>query len=369
VSNDLYVIDAGGGEARRLTFDHRPIIGPPTWTADGSEIVFSSTRGGPASLWRIPAGGGEARPVAGPIGEGGWPSIPPKGDQLVYEQVVAKFNIWRLDLKDQRHAQRPPSAVVSEKGDKMRPDFSPDGKKIAFESNRLGFWDIWTCATDGSTCDELTSLHGTAGRARWSPNGHYIAFEFHPKELSEIYVVEVPGGVPRLLPTIAGSDNLSPSWSRDGQWIYFASKRGIEPFQIWKISVHGGAPIKLTRNSGISPVESPDGRYLYYSKYEAGGVWRMPVEGGEETQVLEEVRGGAWPNWVLTPEGIYFLRFDKSPNATIQFLDFATHKTVPIWTLEKEPGWGLSISQDAKSILYVQNEFAESNIMLVKNFR
>jgi Tol biopolymer transport system component/DNA-binding winged helix-turn-helix (wHTH) protein len=370
VSNDVFVVSTTGGEARRLTFDHRPVIGPPTWTADGREIVFSSTRGGPDSLWRIWASGGVPRPVAGPIGQAGWPSIPITGNQLVYEQVVAKLNLWRLDLKDQTHHQGPPHLLISEKGDKMRPDLSPDGKKIAFESNRLGFWDIWTCATDGSNCDQLTSLRGTAGRARWSPNGRYVAFEFHPGELSEIYVVEVAGGVPRLLPTIPGADNLSPSWSRDGQWIYFASKRGSEPFQLWKMSVHGGSPIKLTKNGGISGVESSDGRFLYYSKYETGGVWRMPIAGGEESRVLDEVGGGgSWPNWVLTSDGIYFLRFDKSPHVTVQFFDFASSKTIPIWTFEKEPGWGLAMSRDGKSILYVQNEFAESNIMLVENFR
>ena len=370
VSNDVFVVSTTGGEARRLTFDHRPVIGPPTWTADGREIVFSSTRGGPDSLWRIWASGGVPRPVAGPIGQAGWPSIPRTGNQLVYEQVVAKFNIWRLDLKDQTHHQGPPRLLISEKGDKMRPDLSSDGKKIAFESNRLGFWDIWTCATDGSYCDQLTSLHGTAGRARWSPNGRYVAFEFHPGELSEIYLVEVAGGVPRLLPTIPGADNLSPSWSRDGQWIYFASKRGSEPFQLWKMSVHGGSPIKLTKNGGISGVESFDGRFLYYSKYETGGVWRMPIEGGEESRVLDEVGGGgSWPNWALTSDGIYFLRFDNSPHVTVQFFDFASRKTIPIWTFEKEPGWGLAMSRDGKSILYVQNEFAESNIMLVENFR
>jgi hypothetical protein len=96
----------------------------------------------------------------------------------------------------------------------------------------------------------------------------------------------------------------------------------------------------------------------------------MPMEGGDETQVLEEVGGGgSCPNWALTSDGIYFLRFDKSPHVTVQFFDFATHKTIPIWPLEKEPGWGLAMSRDGKSILYVQNEFAESNIMLVENFR
>jgi Tol biopolymer transport system component len=182
--------------------------------------------------------------VAGPLGEATWPSIPAKGDALVYEQGQSKFNIWRLDLKDAKHPALPPSVLVSEKGDKMRPELSPDGKKIAFESNRLGFWDIWTCDIQGSNCDQVTSLHGTAGRARWSPDGRHIAFEFHPWERSEIYVAEIPGGLPHLVPTIAGADNLSPSWSRDGKWLYFASKRGTEPFQVWRMPFQGGSPTR-----------------------------------------------------------------------------------------------------------------------------
>ena len=182
-------------------------------------------------------------------------------------------------------------------------------------------------------------------------------------------MVEVPGGVPRLLPTLPGADNLSPSWSRDGKWLYFASKRDSEPFQLWKMPIQGGPPTKVTSHGGISGVESADGRFLYYSKYELGGLWKMPLEGGEEAQVLEEVRGGSWPNWALASDGIYFLRFDNSPRVTIQFFDFRTRKTIPLWTLDKEPGWGLAMSPNGKSILYVQGEFAESNIMLVKNFR
>jgi Tol biopolymer transport system component len=369
VSNDVFVMPSKGGAARRVTFDNRPIMGPPTWTTDSREIVFSSDRSAAMGLWRVSAAGGALRPVAGPVGEAKWPSIPAKGNILVYEQILSKFDIWRLDLRDSTHDAKPPSALVSEKGDKMRPEFSPDGKKVAFESNRLGFWDIWICDVDGKNCDQVTSLHGTAGRARWSPSGRSIAFEFHPKERSEIYVVEVPGGLPHLVPTIPGADNLSPSWSRDGKWLYFASKFGNDPFQLWKIPVQGGSPIRLTRNGGISPVESLDGRYLYYCKYEQGGVWRMPMQGGEETEVLNDVEGGGWPNWAISPNGIYFLKFGKFPRTSIEFYEFAAGKTLPVWTLKKHPGWGLSMSQDGKSIIYIQNEFAESNIMLVKNFQ
>ena len=371
VSNDVYVMPFAGGPPKRLTFDNRPIMGPPTWTPDSREIVFSSDRGVATGLWRVLATGCIPRPVAGPVGDAKWPSIPTKGNTLVYEQGESKFNVWRLDLKDAKHHALPPLALVSEKGDKMRPELSPDGKKIAFESNRLGFWEIWTCDAEGNNCAPVTSLHGTAGRARWSHDGRNIAFEFHPREQSEIYVAEVPGGLPHLVPTIAGADNLSPSWSQDGKWLYFASKRGTEPFQVWKMLVQGGSPTRITKNGGISPVESPDGQSLYYSKYEQGGVWRMPLQGGQETEILRDrdVEGGGWPNWGVTADGIYFLRFGKFPVVTIAFFEFATGKTIPIWTLEKEPGWGLSLSHDGKSIVYIQSEFSESNIMLVKNFR
>jgi Tol biopolymer transport system component/DNA-binding winged helix-turn-helix (wHTH) protein len=370
VSNDIYVMPASGGRAKRLTFDHRPIMGPPTWTRDSREIVFSSNRGAATGLWRVSAEGCIPSPIAGPVGEAEWPTIPWSGENaLVYEQGMSEFNIWRLDLKDPKHAQRAPLSVISEKGDKMRPEISPDGKKIAFESDRLGFWEIWTCAVDGSDCNQITALHGTAGRARWSPDGRYIAFEYHPNERSEIYIVEIPGGVPHLLRTIPGADNLSPSWSRDGKWIYFASKRGSEAFQIWRMAVGSGSPVQITQHGGISPVESRDGRDIYYSKLEQGGVWRMPLQGGDETEVLSEVSGGGWPDWELSGEGIYYLKFGKFPEASIAFLDFATGKKHTVWNLEKKVGWGISLSPDDKSIVYVQNEFAQSNIMLVKNFR
>ena len=369
VSNDIYVMPTSGGEPKRLTFDRRPIMGSPAWTADSREIIFSSDRGVAIGLWRVSAMGCVPVPVAGPVGEAVWPSIPTNGKHtLVYEQGVFKSNIWRLDLRDTTHHERAPLPIVSEKGDKMRPELSPDGKKVAFESNRLGFWDLWTCDVEKGDCNQITSLHGTAGRARWSPDGRYIAFEFHPNEHSEIYVVEVPGGVPHLVPTIPGADNLSPSWSHDGKWLYFASKIGTEAFQIWKIPVQGGAPAQVTRNGGISAVESTDVRYIYYSKFEEGGIWRMPVQGGEETHVLD-IDGDGWPNWALSSEGIYFLKWAKLSHPTIQFLSFATGKTHPVWTLEREPGWGIGVSSNGKSIVFTQGDFAESNLMMVENFR
>jgi Tol biopolymer transport system component/DNA-binding winged helix-turn-helix (wHTH) protein len=374
VVNDVFVVDARGGNPQRLTFDNQPLMGL-TWTQDGRDIVFSSLRGGQASLWRVSATGGTPRRVVGAGSEVYSPSISPKGNLLAYQQAIGKDSIRQINVRTKQHSHGTPAIIVSAKGRKMRPSFSPDGKRIAFESDRLGNMEIWVCESSGENGAQLTFLHGTAGTARWSPDGHHIAFEFHPNERAEIYVVDVSGGAPQMVSTIHGADNLAPSWSRDGKWIYFASKRGGERFQLWKVPFAGGSPVQMTRFGGISAAESPDRRFLYYSKYEADGIWRMPLNGGEEEQISDRPVGPDWFNWVLVRDGIYVLdrtagsKTSAGPKTTLDYLDLATRKVTHLTSLDRPVGWGLAISPDGGSLLYVESDFEESNIMLVKNFR
>jgi Tol biopolymer transport system component/DNA-binding winged helix-turn-helix (wHTH) protein len=360
--SDLYVIPTAGGEPKRVTFDHRTIFGQPSWTPDGRELVYTSDLGGLPSLWRVSVSGGKPERVAG-VGTGAeCPSVSRTGHQLVYQQKFLRFYTGRLNLKDETHLQGPSVKVISWKGQQFRPNFSPDGKRIAFESDRSGDSEIWACDIDGSNCGELTTLHGVAGAPRWSPDGRTIAFEFHTKEHGEIYLLEVGGGAPRLLATIPGSDNGGPSWSRDGKSLYFYSDRGGS-FQIWKMQLNGGTPVQVTKNGGVFAAESMDGRFIYFSKYEAPGIWKMPIDGGEESRLLADQGGQMWWNWALARNGIYFLQDE------LNFFDFATGKRTSIYASDKPLVMGLAVSPDGKSILYPQIDIAESSIMLVKNFR
>jgi Tol biopolymer transport system component len=96
--------------------------------------------------------------------------------------------------------------------------------------------------------------------------------------------------------------NLNPNWSRDGQWIYFHSKHGNGPVQLWKVPFKGGSPVRVTKNGGAYAIESDDGSFLYYSKFESG-IWRMPLNGGDETRVLDQPAGLRWFNWAPAPTG------------------------------------------------------------------
>lgn len=366
---DLFLAPVTGRELRRLTFDNT-WGGSPAWTRDGSDIVFASMRGGPMNLWRISASGGTPQPMAGISAWANHPSIPRKGDLLAYEHHNLSSSIWRIGLKDKTHSAGPPTEVITAKGMiNWRPNFSPDGKKIVFESDRLGHSDIWYCNSDGSDCRQLTSLRGTAGCARWSPDGHRIAFEFQSQHYYGVYVMEVPDGRPRLLVTFAGADNGAPNWSRDGQWIYFYSTHEKGPLQLWKVPLHGGTPVRVTRNGGVYATESADGRFLYYSTTVRSGIWRMPLKGGEEQLVVDQPPKWKWHNWALSPYGVYFATPD-SPQETaekLEFFDFATHKRTLIGYVEN-PLQGLTLAPDGKSLLFARIDSEDNEIMLVKNF-
>ena len=375
---DLFVIPVSGGEPGRFTFDNS-WGGSPAWTQDGADIVFSSNRGGPLNLWRVSASGGPPRPVAGVSSIAYAPSISRKGNLLAYEHASVNSGIWRISLKDKTHSAAAPTHVITARGMiNTRPSFSPDGKKVVFESDRMGFSDIWYCDSDGSNCTQLTSLHGTADTARWSPDGRRIAFEFQGQHFYDVYVLDLPDGRPRRLVTFPDADNGAPNWSRDGKWIYFYSSHEKGPLQLWKVPFQGGTPVRVTKNGGVYANESDDGRFLYFSKMEQSGIWKMPLSGGDEERVLDQPEGFQWSNWALAPGGIYLVNEADTEKGNlvnwvdiqkprIEFFDFATRKRTLIDVVEK-PRYGLALAPDGKSLLYSRTDSEDYEIMLVKNF-
>src|SRR6185295_11086307 len=141
--------------------------------------------------------------------------------------------------------------------------------------------------SDGSNPVQLTSFRGQdVTTPRWSPDSRRIAFDSNAEGEYDIWVISANGGKPQRMTTHPANDG-NPSWSRDGHWIYFDSARTGEP-QVWKIPANGGEAIQVTRDGGLAPLESPDGEFLYYVKsFSETKVWRIPVKGGQATMVLE----------------------------------------------------------------------------------
>ena len=368
-SEDIYLISMSGGDLRRLTTDDRR-INSLAWTADGREIVFSSNRGGPFTLWRVAVSGGTPEWVEA-IGQNAYsPAISRQGNRLAYNVSFLDSNIWRLDRTAGR--QNSPAKLISSTRQDHSPQFSPDGKRIVFVSDRSGSDDIWVCESDGSHPVQLTFSDGPVnGTPRWSPDGLQIVFDARPAGNSDIYVISAEGGKPRPL-VLDPSHDVMPSWSRDGSWIYFCSNRS-GAFQVWKIPAAGGQAVQVTQQGGFEAFESPDGKLLYYTKGRGpGGIWQMPVAGGDERQVPELLNAGFRRYWAVQAEGIYFVSPVSSTRAAITFFSFATRRVMQIGVLEKGPLQGppgLTVSPDGRWILFAQADQSISDIMLVENFR
>ncbi len=363
ISEDFHPI----GQPKRLTFE-RQLIFKPTWTLDGREVIFSSGLYLGPNLFRIAVSGSGKPQRLGGFGEdGSEAAISRRTKRLVYTRELIDVNIWRLEVTGPHGKISSPTKFIFSTRVDGAAQFSLDGKKIVFDSNRTGSSEIWVCNNDGSNAVQLTSLGSNCGSPRWSPDGKRVAFDSNVDGQWEIYVINIDGGKPKRATSNPASDDV-PSWSHDGKWIYFASNRSGDQ-QVWKIPASGGEAVPVTHKGGYQPLESPDSQWVYYTKDDgaASSLWKIPRDGGDETQVLESVDARAF---APVEEGIYFIPgADSASRYFIQFFNFATKKIRSITTIKKPIDLYLSVSPDGGWILYSQIDQMDSDLMLVENFQ
>jgi Tol biopolymer transport system component len=366
--SDVYVIPITGGEPQRLTFNNLFLNGSLAWTSDGREIVFSSTHGGLPTLWRVRATGGRLRRVIGSGEYAVQPTISRTGNRLAYVNRRIDTNIWRAPGPLSTSPPSAPTQVVASTREESSPQYSPDGNRIVFVSDRSGSREIWVCDSDGSNSVQLTKFGGShAGSPRWSPDGRQIAFDSRPSGLSSIYVINAAGGSARRL-TDDKSEDVLPSWSRDGRWIYFGSRRSGD-WQIWRMNMDNEQLEQVTRNGGFEAFESADGKALYFAKREPG-IWKVSPGGSEETRVLEQ---GTWGYWALFRDGICLLNQRGATQSSLEFFNVATSQMKVFGRMERARAFagspGFAVSSDGRWILYRQVDQEDNDIMLLENFR
>ncbi len=334
------------------------------WTADSRELVFSCwDMPGEVPLWRVAADGGEPRRVPVRGERIGAASI--SRNHLAYVNETGQLDIWRMDLTGPQAMKAPANPLLSWSSNEGNISISPDGNRIAFQSDRSGAMEIWVCGADGTNPQQITDMKApNTGGPSWSPDGSMIAFDSHKTGNLQVWVVSADGGQARRLtddPAEAGA----ASWSRDGRWIYYYSNRSGFP-NIWKMPSTGGKAEQVTKEGGFGARESSDGRFLYYFKVGKPGLCRVPVSGGPEILVYDGARTGDF-----TDHGIYFLD-DSDRRPIIKFYDLATKQAKTLALLHSDPEFSVRfaarISPDGKW-LYYSGGIYHREIMLMENFR
>ena len=231
-SLDIFVTTVGDARRRRLTGSTRNEFSP-SWSPDGRWIAYRVN--------------------------------PPRGD-------TGDIWVMRADGTGKRNLTRTPNVAD------WSPAFSPDGTRIAFFSAL----DVWIMRSDGTGRRNVTRNGALNEYPNWSPDGRHLAFNSHRDGQYEIYRSAVTGKQPRNL-TRSSTDDEWPAWSHDGRHIAFMSERdGNE--DVFVMRADGSEVRNLTRTPELEeshPAWMPDGRLSFTRHGETGPIelWAVAPDG------------------------------------------------------------------------------------------
>jgi TolB protein len=159
---EIYVLTVATGVLQRLT-RHGGIDTEPTWSPTGQQIAFVSDRAGGPRIFVMDRDGANVRQLT----NGGFHTQPrwsPKGDLIIYTQRAGTHDIWAISPGGSG-----PRPLTSGQGDNQGSAWAPDGRHIAFQSNRNGRWQVFFMSADGSMTTQVTQGTTEATSPSWSP--------------------------------------------------------------------------------------------------------------------------------------------------------------------------------------------------------
>jgi Tol biopolymer transport system component len=317
----LYVMNPDGSGQRRLAPAHPDM----SWSPDGQKIAFVGALGRDGFYVMNADGSGQKRLTSLLLGRcdglarwDGGPAWSPDGRAIAFTRRFCDLRytaiyVMNADGSEQRRLtrNRAPRPIPNAGPDPVpSPDqlaWSPDGTKIAFISERDGNWELFVMNADGSEQRRLTRNTVRDSNPVWSPDGRRIAFESN----WQVSVMNADGSGQRRL-TRNGGRNFAPAWSPDGQRIAFERRLGkgrqsgrcyacreALTYEVHVMNADGSEQRRLTPR-GAKPGWSPDGRTIAFVSKRGGNneIYVMNADGSRQRN-LTRTRGWqeSWLAW------------------------------------------------------------------------
>jgi tricorn protease len=318
MQTDVTVMDIAAKKFTDLT-DFDGLDSWPMWGTDGFIYFVSDREGnGLTNIWRVPEAGGKAdRVTSFKTGDVRFPTISADGKAIVFEH---DFGVWKLDVASRKISpirldiaaetqenlaevrdfnsqaddyDLAPSGrriafsihgeiftAPTEEGDLRQitdspardrdPGYSPDGKWVAFISDRSGREEFYIAAADGiGEPQKISDLDSLKFSLIWSPNSKEIAFTASDNKLRK-YTLDSKQTIE--LATSKYGNIGGPVWSPDGKWIAYSKSDYVRTSDVYLIPSNGGEERKVTFDSfnEVNPQFTNDGRKLYFVRTEAG---------------------------------------------------------------------------------------------------
>jgi Tol biopolymer transport system component/DNA-binding winged helix-turn-helix (wHTH) protein len=367
--NGLFVAPAGGGIATGVYGGMAALQGL-AWSPDGLSLVYAAAPEGRFDLWRVAVGGGQPQWIPTP-GDFAWnPTIARDTGDLVYEEVRADQDLWRIRIVGRDPWQLETEPFIKSTRWEFEADFSPDGSRVVFVSARSGKPELWLGDQDGNNLRRLTSLGAAmVSHPRWSPAGDRIAFNAVMDGQSTVMVIQARGGEPQTVDSSEGQ-GVFTSWCADGEHLLVSEDRG-EGWQIYRQDPAGGPGVKLTTTGGLTATESPSGQELYFTRPDRPGLWRVALnESAEPELIIPNLSHQDRRNWRLVSDGntveriAWVMRVQGS--AFLMFYDLAAGESSFLTELPGLAGSGLALASGGDEFIYARTDNIAGDLMLLE---
>jgi Tol biopolymer transport system component/serine/threonine protein kinase len=303
---DVRVLDLASKKLTWVTNDQVQDI-YPVWSPSGRRIYFSSYRSGGLNIWAVPVDtqGSPSGPLQQLTTGGGHDvsaAVSRDGKRLAFSILRQNADLWKLPVSPETgQATGAPDKVVATTREDSRGGWSPDGKAILFNSDRLGHMNIWWQPLAGGSARPITKGPGSDFQGRFSPDGRHAVFFSSRSGAVDVWRVDVETGALKQL-TCGHSVDVNPIYSPDGRSIAWMSDRTGRS-EVWLMTDDDkdARPLSDVGVMGHFLAWTPDGGHVVFrSSTGKSPVLRVP-RGGGEPEPVGEVAGGA--HLSLSPGG------------------------------------------------------------------
>lgn len=357
----LYTMEIDGGHLTQITHDPLDLRGVD-WLPDGRHIVFAAKLRGAYQLRVIALGGSESIALPSATASASNPVVAHDGSYIAFVEGQENWNIWRISLENSHLGA--PQRFLASTGQNHSPSYSPNGKTIAFVSDRSGNPEIWTCDADGKQLRQLTHFGGPwLGTIRWSPDGKNIVFDARPQGHSAVYVMDLERNAMQVLAT-PPFEVRRPSWSRDGKSLYYDSTTKGRP-QVWKHDLASGQNQLVAPAGSVAAIEDLSGQRLLFVEADYRRVWVANTD-GTAAHVLDDVTPQPTLDWAPATNGLLYL-VSSSRGADVFSYSFREGKPRKLGSLPQMLADGtpsFAISPDQRTLLYATIDQRISEIKL-----